>query len=315
MIQKLLILGVLLLAGVRCFGQVEDSATAGSVPLSVGGSFQLLRRELWVDQDRWSWQRLSIILRLLAGNLGVEGEGRWLMIGGAHSFSEYNYLVGPRYRFYYKSEKYQPYAKFLVGAGEINFPYDLAHGGYFVLAPGGGIDIVSEGALEGSGRLRVSVLAWRPWNSRHSDRLISSQWRKRRIYLQTIQVSISVSAAVKLDIVHFNQGMQHFAITNTIDAADERFSPDQVKASVARSLLATLESECKSYCILSGYDRLPESFDTDIDFMVDADDFARMPQIIEKVAHDTNTKLFHTVEHELSAQIIYSRISIRRRNR
>jgi thymidylate kinase len=88
----------------------------------------------------------------------------------------------------------------------------------------------------------------------------------------------------------------------TIDAADERFSPDQVKANVARSLLAALESECKSYCVLSGYDRLPESFDTDIDFMVDVDDFARMPHIIEHVAHDTNTKLFHTVEHELSAR-------------
>ena len=77
---------------------------------------------------------------LFAGDLGVEGEGRWLRFGGPQSFSEYTYLAGPRYRFY-KSDKYQPYAKLLVGAGEINFPYDLAHGGYFALAPGGGIDI------------------------------------------------------------------------------------------------------------------------------------------------------------------------------
>ncbi|WP_348261028.1 hypothetical protein P8935_14590 [Telmatobacter sp. DSM 110680] len=88
----------------------------------------------------------------------------------------------------------------------------------------------------------------------------------------------------------------------TIDAGDERFNPDQVKSNVARSLLAALARECKSYCVLSGYDRLPESFDTDIDFMVNADDFARMPNIIEHVAHDTRTKLFHTVEHELSAR-------------
>ena len=87
-----------------------------------------------------------------------------------------------------------------------------------------------------------------------------------------------------------------------IDAASESFASYPVKANVARSLLAALESKCKAYCVLSGYDHLPESFDTDIDFMVDADDFVRMPEIIEHVAQDTDTKLFHTVEHELSAR-------------
>jgi hypothetical protein len=139
-IRKLLVLGVFVVSGAYCLGQVEDSATAGSVPLSVGGSFS------YFDASYGSIKTAGLgafidYSPLLAGNLGVEGEGRWLMFGGAHNFSEYNYLVGPRYRFDYKSQKYQPYAKFLVGAGEMNFPYHLAHGGYFVLAPGGGIDI------------------------------------------------------------------------------------------------------------------------------------------------------------------------------
>ncbi len=86
------------------------------------------------------------------------------------------------------------------------------------------------------------------------------------------------------------------------DAASAHFDAKEVKANVARSLLAALSTECKAYCVLSGYDQLPESFDTDIDFMVDAEDFERMPQIIEHVAHNTNTKLFHTVGHELSAR-------------
>lgn len=86
------------------------------------------------------------------------------------------------------------------------------------------------------------------------------------------------------------------------NGSSDRLSTKQVKAEVARALLGALESECKAYCVLSGYEDLPESFDTDIDFMVGADDFVRMPQIIECVAHDTNTKLFHTVEHELSAR-------------
>ena len=87
----------------------------------------------------------------------------------------------------------------------------------------------------------------------------------------------------------------------SIDAG-ERLGLKQVKANVARALLAALTSECKAYCVLSGYDQLPGSFDTDIDFMVDAEDFERMPRIIEHVARETNTRLFHSVGHELSAR-------------
>ena len=75
-----------------------------------------------------------------------------------------------------------------------------------------------------------------------------------------------------------------------------------MKSAVARTLLAALESECQAYCILSGYDELPDSFDTDIDFMVSADDFRRVPQLITEVARATGTRLFHTVFHELSAR-------------
>lgn len=139
MIQRLLVLVVLVFSGAGLYGQVADSATAGTVPLSVGGSFS------YFDSSYESIKVMGFGAQidyspLLAGNLGIAGEGRWLMFGGSNNFSEYNYLVGPRYRFY-KSSKYQPYAKFMVGAGEINFPYGLGHGGYFALAPGGGVDV------------------------------------------------------------------------------------------------------------------------------------------------------------------------------
>jgi opacity protein-like surface antigen len=130
----------LFVAASIAFGQVEAAATAGSVPLSVGGSFSFFNAGYssnvvggfgtYVD---WS--------PFLSGDLGVEGEARWMTVGGSHGFSEYNYLVGPRYRFR-ASEKIQPYAKFLVGAGQIKFPYDLAHGGYLAYAPGGGAEFV-----------------------------------------------------------------------------------------------------------------------------------------------------------------------------
>lgn len=82
----------------------------------------------------------------------------------------------------------------------------------------------------------------------------------------------------------------------------ELSNPSQVKSKVARAVIAALAKECKSYCMLSGYENLPDSFDTDIDFMVNNQDFERMPQIIQQVALQTNTRLFHSVEHEITAR-------------
>ena len=70
----------------------------------------------------------------------------------------------------------------------------------------------------------------------------------------------------------------------SIDEANAHSDVKRVKATVARALLAALESECKEYCILSGYDGLPESFETDIDFMVSSDEFERVPRVIAGVA-------------------------------
>ena len=81
--------------------------------------------------------------------------------------------------------------------------------------------------------------------------------------------------------------------------------PVNVRANVARVLLDALATQCKSYCILSGYERLPENFDTDIDFMVDQEDFDRMPRIIEEVARKTGTKLFQSIDHELTGRAYF----------
>lgn len=140
MIKRKLVSCIFLFSSLCAFGQVAPDATERAVPLTVGGSFSFFDASYasnkisgfgtYVD---WS--------PLLMGNLGVEAEGRWMTFGGSHGLSESNYLVGPRYRFSF-SDRFQPYAKFMIGAGEIKFPYDLAHGGYLVMAPGGGMDYV-----------------------------------------------------------------------------------------------------------------------------------------------------------------------------
>src|SRR5579863_9438296 len=81
--------------------------------------------------------------------------------------------------------------------------------------------------------------------------------------------------------------------------------PRNVKAEISRVLLEALSTQCKAYCILSGYERLPYEFDTDIDFMVDQDDFRRMPRIIEEVARKTQTRLFQAIDHELTGRAYF----------
>lgn len=74
----------------------------------------------------------------LFGHLGAEGEARWLRFNQPFGMYEDNYLGGPRYSRHYG--KFVPYVKFLVGAGELEFPSGQGHGGYFALVPGGGLD-------------------------------------------------------------------------------------------------------------------------------------------------------------------------------
>jgi opacity protein-like surface antigen len=71
-----------------------------------------------------------------------EAEGRWLTLNGSRGFSEYNYLAGPVYRIAMREHRgLHPYVKGLVGEGIVDFPNHLAVGRYFVLAPGGGVDV------------------------------------------------------------------------------------------------------------------------------------------------------------------------------
>jgi len=78
-----------------------------------------------------------------------------------------------------------------------------------------------------------------------------------------------------------------------------------VKACVARALIGALQARCKAYCLLSGHERLPESFDTDIDFMVSREDFKQLPRIVEDVARQTGTQFFQAVDHELTGRAYF----------
>ncbi len=75
-----------------------------------------------------------------------------------------------------------------------------------------------------------------------------------------------------------------------------------VQSRVARLLIKKLSEECEKYCILTGYEELPDRFDSDIDFMVSARDFGRIPALINEIAVATGTYLFQAIPHEVSAR-------------
>jgi thymidylate kinase len=92
---------------------------------------------------------------------------------------------------------------------------------------------------------------------------------------------------------------------NVVESGSRAPVPVNAKTSVARVLLDALSTECRAYCILSSYERLPDHFDTDIDFLVDQRDFDRMPGIIEEVARKTGTQLFQAIDHELTGRAYF----------
>ena len=73
------------------------------------------------------------------GRYGLEGEARFLPLGGYSGLSQKNYLGGP-YATLYHYGNFSANVKFLVGAGLITFPDKIGYGSYFIYVPGGDID-------------------------------------------------------------------------------------------------------------------------------------------------------------------------------
>jgi Outer membrane protein beta-barrel domain len=126
---------VTLLAGRTAHAQSPEAGNAGDIYLWVGGGasgyyiqygqVKNLGITAYVDADT-------------VRRFGIEAEGRWLEFHQTNEIHADTYLVGPRYHF--NANRFQPYVKGLAGIGHFTFPYNYAHGSYFVIAPGGGLD-------------------------------------------------------------------------------------------------------------------------------------------------------------------------------
>lgn len=90
------------------------------------------------------------------------------------------------------------------------------------------------------------------------------------------------------------------------DAAEDESLPrraagNNVRAQVAELLLKKLSQRCERYCLLAGYESLPEGFETDIDFMVSAADFERVSRLVDEIGVETGARLFQVIPHEITA--------------
>lgn len=91
--------------------------------------------------------------------VGFEGEGRFLHLHAFEQVTEASYLGGLHVALLPRATRFSPYAKFLVGAGEITLPFRYAHGGFLTYAPGAGVDI----ALNERISLRAIDIEYQHW--------------------------------------------------------------------------------------------------------------------------------------------------------
>ena len=118
--------------------QVAPSAYGPGHSLWVGGEYSNINASFPYLSDQRLWGIGAFADYNVTGPLGVEAEARFLRFNSFYGETEDNYLAGPRYTVR-KFGKLEPYAKFLVGIGEIQYPFQIGSGTYLALAPGGGV--------------------------------------------------------------------------------------------------------------------------------------------------------------------------------
>lgn len=135
MTKKILLFAALLLLPTLSRAQVVAAGRGGNQQLYVGGTFSDF------DPD-YGYQRLygvgAFVDYNLSPRLGAEAEVRFHRFHQLNTIHEDNYLIGPKIN--YRHKRFVFYGKGLLGLGEFNFPYNAAHGGYFAVALGGGVD-------------------------------------------------------------------------------------------------------------------------------------------------------------------------------
>jgi hypothetical protein len=133
----LLVLG--LVGTLQARAQSPEAAIGDEQRLTVGGD---INGTYLGYGKRWIGGAGVNVDATLDRHFGAEGEANFTFYRAYKFTHTTTYMGGPRYQFngMGSSYRFRPYAKFLVGDAQYNFPYNYGHGSYFVIAPGGGVD-------------------------------------------------------------------------------------------------------------------------------------------------------------------------------
>jgi hypothetical protein len=135
-VLSLVLLALSVAVAKPALGQVKESAEVGGVMLSAGGTFS----GYYVGYGQRTLLGPAAFVDVTTrGPLGMEAEARWLNLNETAGVHDQTYLAGPRIAIK-DLGRFRPYAKVLFGVGQFTFPYNYAHGSYFVVAPGAGCD-------------------------------------------------------------------------------------------------------------------------------------------------------------------------------
>ena len=120
----------------RVTAQALPTATGPESTLQVGGGFSGYH----IDYGRrWLGGTSAWIDYKPLIHFGIEGEARSLRYNQDLGVHGSTFLAGPRVVLHRGAA--EPYFKVLAGTGRLTFPFEYAHGNYFVVAGGGGIDL------------------------------------------------------------------------------------------------------------------------------------------------------------------------------
>ena len=134
--------------------QAVPTATAPGAYISVGSTYSLFDSGYGKQKIIGAGVYVDINPHRRAG---LEAEGRWLKQSWSPNIRQSTYLIGPRAQF--RHGAYTPYIKTLVGLSHFDYPYGIAHGKYFVIAPGIGVDIM----LNDDIKIRLIDIEYQQW--------------------------------------------------------------------------------------------------------------------------------------------------------
>lgn len=130
-IKKIFVFSLMLTA-TAVYAQVSRSVTGGGGAVWAGGEFS----SFYPDYGTPRVLGPGVIFDINATpKIGVVGEARWMRWHGASGETQSDYLAGGKYRFW-RWNRFDFDAKFLIGGVWIRFPGDIGSGSYFAYAPG-----------------------------------------------------------------------------------------------------------------------------------------------------------------------------------